>query len=345
MIRIEENCAEDLDQLTLDHYEALIQPRNADGSYHQTQSLIGRITYELSQTPLILKGESDFWNYLLTNHYYNLERIIRGRPEELARIIQEIETNFGNKLFSITIGYNLSHLTTFGSKVKKVFNYGNYRDKAISVENAEKLKIGYCPYCNLGITQIIQRTNQLTGPQRSLALMQLDHFYPQSRHPYLAVSFFNLIPGCSPCNAQLKGEKDFTIVTHFNPFHKSFNDYFKFELSQLVYSSEDEVEITISNKNPHVPNQVQDFELIRRYNDRQTKRIIFGMLMATKNRSRSIRQSYVSQFIGLAQQAFISDETLLKSQGVPFESKYINDFHRGKLKRDLCIQLQLLQDD
>jgi hypothetical protein len=29
---------------------------------------------------------------------------------------------------------------------------------------------------------------------------EIDHFYPKDKYPFLAVSFFNLIPSCLTCN-------------------------------------------------------------------------------------------------------------------------------------------------
>nr|WP_288934776.1 hypothetical protein [uncultured Allomuricauda sp.] len=342
MIRIEDNCPEDLDQLALDHYLELIQPQNADGSYHRTQSLIGRISDQLSKTQIPNKGERDFWEYLLANHHHKLERIIRGRPPELQEIINEIDHLYGNSLMTTNQDYNTARLTPFGATVKKVFNYGNYRDSVTSVNNSTRLNVNYCPYCNMAVSQTVIRTNALTEEQRISALYQLDHFYPQSRHPYLAVSFFNLIPGCAPCNSVLKGEKDFNVTTHFNPFDKSFDDYFSFTLSSVVYSNHRQVSISLEGKTPHDRHQIEDFELTQRYNDLLVKENIFNIITANRRRSPAIRKSYLTQIRGLFGSLSTSKEDLLKSQGVPLESHRINDFQFGKLKRDVCIQLGLL---
>jgi len=344
MVLIEDNCTEDLDQLALDHYQALIRPRINNGSYHSTQSLIGRIEHQLSISPFPLKKQVDFWKYLLANHHHKLQRIICGRPEELAQLIDEIDALFGNSLFSRNRNYHLAYLTPFGNLVKTVFNYNNYRSGNLAIQNSVKLNVNYCPYCNLQETQIITTTSGLTGNEHSLALHQLDHFYPQSRHPYLGVSFFNLIPGCAPCNATLKGEKDFNISTHFNPFNKSFNDFFRFRMSRIVYNKQEDVEIFIESKQPHGLSQIRDFVLISRYNHSTTQQMIFNMMESYKNRSPAIQRSIAAQIKGLVGSLATSNNMLLKSQGVPLESTKINDHPRGKLKRDICIQLRLIQE-
>lgn len=341
MILIDSHCHIDLDALAKTHFQELKSPQNLDGSYHATQSLIGRIDRQL-KADILIPIRIKFWNYFLINHHRNLERIISGRPEILSAVILEIENLVGHNILSNNLSYNQASLTSFGQIVKSVFGYENYRDNGSARQNVEQFNLNYCPYCNKQELESIWRTSTLSGDPRIAALYQLDHFYPRARYPYLAVSFFNLIPGCSPCNAQLKQDKDFNIITHINPFHKSFNDYFKFKLSKVVVSSLNDVELKFENKSPHSVNSIVDFELLQRYNQRNTKKRVFDQLAALKNRSEGVRKSYRSQISGLFGQADISNETLLKSQGVPITENEISNYEMGKMKRDICIQLGLL---
>jgi hypothetical protein len=223
-----------------------------------------------------------------------------------------------------------------------VFNYALYRGKETCANNVEKLNIQYCPYCNENKVQIITRINSLTLAQKKMALLQLDHFYPQSRYPFLAVSFFNLIPGCSPCNAQLKLETDFDIDTHFNPFHRRLDDYFRFNLRTLLISGERDVSINYTNIAPSVDNQLKDFEILNRYDDQSTKRLIFRLVIGFKNRSPKIVNSISQQLPGLFA-GIVNEKDKLHLLNVPVSRKEINSVHLGKLKRDICIQLGLLK--
>lgn len=81
---------------------------------------------------------------------------------------------------------------------KKIFRYDalNY-EKKYQVESTaywlqRQLEVRVCPYCNR------MYTTTLFGEHRIRP--DFDHFYPQSKYPYLAVSLFNLIPSCSMCN-------------------------------------------------------------------------------------------------------------------------------------------------
>lgn len=341
MIKIDSHSSVDLDQLALVHYGAIISPQNLDGTYHRSQSLIGRIKKRLKED-ILMPQRVRFWEYLLFNHFRNLERILSGRPNELAKVIVEIESLVGHSIMSNNKSYNQASLTPFGVIIKNVFGYENYRDNGLARDNVDKFNLNYCPYCNIHKLERIKTTNLLTGYPRTWALYQLDHFYPQSRYPYLAVSFFNLIPGCSSCNAQLKGEIDFNIITHFNPFHKNFNDYFHFQLKNVVLNSCDEVTIEIQNIKQHVKNSIDDFVLIDRHNDLITRKKVFDLLAALRNRSPNIQKSIKNQFQGLFAQADITNDTMLKSQGIPLEIRQISDYEMGKMKRDICKQIGIL---
>lgn len=339
MIKIDDHTNTDLDALAVLHYDFLIGTPLVDGiNYHATASLIGRIRIQRS-IDLAIPDQTrvDFWDYLLNNNFINLKRLIISRPNVLKIIIAEIENICGVGFFSNDIDYERANLTDFGKIVRKVFNYKSYRDDPSCEANCDEFNLIYCPYCNVLETQVITEINGLTGLDEQQALLQLDHFYPQSRHPYFAVSFFNLIPGCSPCNAQLKREKRFDIDTHFNPFHKRLDEYFQFELNNLILNNEADVAIIYSNKQPYTPNTLNDFKVLIRYNNTQ-KRAVFKMYKAFKNRSLKLRGA-VGQIVGLFTIADSKTKILLDNYNVPLNRNEINHVQLGKLKRDIAIQL------
>lgn len=341
MIKIEDHTAENIDDLAAQHYQSIILPTNMDGSHHATQSLIGRIETRRAVDAGNVRRIM-FWDYLLNNNCINLQRIITRRPSELKIIIDEIETLVGNTLFSTQLNYEESTLTDFGKIVKSVFNYKLYRSKQDCIDNCNKLNLIYCPYCNEQVIQVVTKLAANGVPDDDIALLQLDHFYPQSRYPYLAVSFFNLIPGCAPCNAQLKLEKNFDIVSHFNPYDKRFDDYFIFNLTDLTINKVDDVSLSINDKVSFPRNAIADFQIIERYKNHGHKRVVFKLLNAIKNHSPKIRQSIDQQFTGLFLNEQESINSLLESQNVPIEVSEINEVQLGKLRRDIAIQLNLI---
>ena len=82
-----------------------------------------------------------------------------------------------------------------------------------------------CPYCN---RQYINTYVSKSKPGRMRAT--LDHFYSKSDYPYLALSFYNLIPSCYSCNSSFKLKQEFTTATHIHPYLNSFDNLVKFSI-------------------------------------------------------------------------------------------------------------------
>lgn len=344
MIKIDDHALTDLDQLALDHYKRLIGTPLLDGvSYHATQSLIGRIRRQRNKDAAIPDQiRVDFWDHLLNNNFDILKQLIIGRPSVLKDLIIEIEDIFGTNLFSNNLSYDKAQLTDFGVIVSNVFNYNLYRSTDVCSDNCDQFNLYYCPYCNEQTIQIITVVAGLTGLARKKALLQLDHFYPQSRHPYLSVSFFNMIPGCAPCNTQLKLEKNFDIASHFNPFDKRLDDFFAFELDSILLQSELDVQFSYVNKSAFPNNAIVDFQIMNRYVNRSHKRMIFNLFQTFKNHSSKVNRSLAAQIKGL----FTTESKkilLLDMYNVPTKRNEINDVQLGKLKRDIAIQLGVLK--
>ncbi|WP_321296316.1 hypothetical protein [Marinifilum fragile] len=84
----------------------------------------------------------------------------------------------------------------------------------------ENLGIKVCPYCN---RTFILSTKKNNGKIKRTD--QLDHFFPKSRYPYLALCFYNLIPSCSACN-HIKDEQEIGL----SPYEiEKADDVLKFE--------------------------------------------------------------------------------------------------------------------
>lgn len=343
MIRIDDHTNINLDTLAEEHYDNRIKPLNADGiNYHSAASLIGRIKAQRAADAAIPnQTRVDFWNFLLDNNCTKLKKIIISRPNVLKVIISEIEGVCGVDYFSVDNSYNGATYTEFGKIVKNVFNYDSYRSGTECSIIYNQFNLSFCPYCNEQIVQVVEDVNSLTGEIKKKALLQLDHFYPQSRHPYFAVSFFNMIPGCSVCNAQLKGEKKFDIDSHFNPFDKRLDDYFRFELDSFLLLSPDDVLISFKNILPYADNALADFNILNRYKNLAHKTAVFCLFQYFKYHSKKINRSTAQQFKGL----FTTEskrQVLIRNYNIPINQNQINHVHLGKLKRDILIQMGIL---
>jgi len=97
-----------------------------------------------------------------------------------------------------------------------IMDYSIFNNYAYDI--AKKLNVNTCPYCNRNYinTVIDKKGNQIIRPT-------FDHFFPQKLHPFLALSFYNLIPSCYFCNSSLKGDNPISIDTHIHPYKEGFN--------------------------------------------------------------------------------------------------------------------------
>jgi hypothetical protein len=55
----------------------------------------------------------------------------------------------------------------------------------------------------------------------------LDHFFPQSKYPFLSLSLYDFIPSCQICNSRFKGNH-FEAEKHIYPYDEEFCDQAKF---------------------------------------------------------------------------------------------------------------------
>lgn len=82
-------------------------------------------------------------------------------------------------------------------------------DKA---DHVKGLNLRICPYCGRSFIYSVEENGTTVKPQ-------VDHFLPKSKYPYLALSYFNLIPVCQTCNMKdCKGEFDPMIKIGERPF-------------------------------------------------------------------------------------------------------------------------------
>ncbi|MFC5194805.1 HNH endonuclease [Bizionia hallyeonensis] len=68
-----------------------------------------------------------------------------------------------------------------------------------------------CVYCNSQSTLVVEpvyyNKKKKKGKKKPIAKLQLDHYYPKSKYPFLSTTFFNLYPTCANCNLS-KGKKE-----------------------------------------------------------------------------------------------------------------------------------------
>jgi len=102
--------------------------------------------------------------------------------------------------------------------LKKYSNmYKNFRTthgKRVIEETGSNI----CPYCYRSYIKVVDEEK---GPKSITP--DIDHFYPKSRYPFLAVTLSNLVPSCLFCNQRAKNDEDFYKASIYPP-HKIFDD-------------------------------------------------------------------------------------------------------------------------
>ena len=115
--------------------------------------------------------------------------------------------------------------------IEKAFSNYGYDSKTFPADDLiEDLDLTVCPYCNRNfIKYIIVKQNDQGN---DIAVKgQLDHFYPRSLYPYLALTRENLVPSCPSCNgASGKHDDDTKILGAVNPYTLSDSNGLKFKM-------------------------------------------------------------------------------------------------------------------
>lgn len=151
-------------------------------------------------------------------------------------LIQFIDQNFA--FFNIPITNTslkeikeeaISHINTLVNHEElikdtlEIFSYKNFVDNDIWGRHKviSSLNISVCPYCNRQyITSYEEKSNEKTTAD-------LDHYYPKSKYPYLALSLYNFIPSCQICNSRMKLNKE----GHLYPYEDECGDKAIFKTS------------------------------------------------------------------------------------------------------------------
>lgn len=213
-----------------------------------SEDLKNKIESKLNQYPKVK-------NLLLDR--VKLEEILKGEPLQLERI-----TNL----------FQEEEVAELRKDIEKVFYYeGFYNWQDYNAYNlAKNLQVNVCPYCNRQYTFTIIEKKTNKGKTRP----EFDHFFSKIKYPYLALSFYNLIPSCKICNSTFKGQKEWTLKTHIHPYLNQFGNDCKFSLKlkqgkgvDFFYGEEDAFEITLKNNgNEQIQGNINDLCLEQIYN-------------------------------------------------------------------------------
>lgn len=188
------------------------------------------------------KGWYEKLNRFLQEKDYSFEKLIKAKHPELIDLKDVFEKDDTPEEFG--------KIYAAFSNSSKGLSFKLENDKKVTysgIELIDRLGITVCPYCNRTYVQSIKKQNQYHKKRRT---SEFDHFFPKSKYPFLAISFYNLIPSCKTCN-HIKG----TNPVLFSPYDEKINGRslvdFKYNIEGADYlTNPKHVSIEIDWKNP-----------------------------------------------------------------------------------------------
>ena len=164
-----------------------------------------------------------------------IKHIIQANTDELKSIIEDL---------SKKVDLHNKH-TKLYKAIYNAFVMNGY-NKLDKFEFIKNIGLKSCPYCNRSYIYTINKNKNLKP--------EIDHFYPKTLYPYLAISYYNLIPSCPVCNGfGAKGSKDSYKDELKNPYDIDYDDFqFIIEINSADIENnticEDSIEIKLKSK-------------------------------------------------------------------------------------------------
>lgn len=285
----------------------------------------------------------------IRNH---LEDLIKGTPSDLERLnldfydaipqhtalgytayLTALEKKKGDRTRSEKA--TITKYDKIKTQLHKIINYENWfisSKKLYDYQLAENLDRTTCTYCNRLYTNTVR-----TEKGEKVMRPQFDHWFPKSKFPLLALSFYNLIPSCSVCNSSTKGDTLFELSTHYHPYDKDIMD--KFTFSYDHFKSLDEYKIKISH-------DYGDTKAYKTFEDLNMATIYNAHTSELKDLL-TIKKKYTKNYIDTIQKAYPSsglsyEETYRLVFGTSYKNK---DFHHrpfSKFKKDILTELEIV---
>lgn len=270
---------------------------------------------------------------------YTVEDLIKANPqklEELKKLYDILIVSSPNEKDNIW-----KHKGKKGLNFITIYNYFRDNDEKLGGYGSDCLAhssdISTCPYCN---EQYIYHFETKGTIKR---VFDWDHFYPKDEYPFLAISFYNLVPSCKVCNfLKLNVSSDF-----YNPHIKiNVDEVYRYVVVPNIDNNGQNIDISIiilfSNQTKilSLRNQFKkSFSAIylreRMY---QHKQVVKDILEKKKMYNEIVLNGYDKQLSSLGLNGF-TEETKAVYWGIELDHKkyYLKPF--SKLTNDLIREI------
>ena len=224
MYRIPTPTADALDTHYNRYSPAVLQLMERLMAGHQIPVTLGRS----KPVTVNIQVRNDSYTYEFICKYHeevNLRQLLCGDWQTLLSIVNEVNDNIPNLYWQQDMAksaYEAHNYTVHGTDgdghdqidhfntilywlfVEQMYEGGNGTSPFQKVQFVKDRKMTVCPYCGRVPIHVGEE------PGRRTSAPPIDHFLPKSKYPFLAMSFYNLIPCCSKC-------KDIQNKSNFDP--------------------------------------------------------------------------------------------------------------------------------
>lgn len=273
------------------------------------------------KAPIILDPELiGFLNNLLIDA--ELRKLITVKPYDLAAVITYVRAHHPNFFQN---GHDSNYV------IKNIFIDHAYKNLE-KWDFIQRIRLDSCPYCNRAYIYSLSKQGEIKP--------QIDHFYPSSLYPLLAVSFYNLIPSCQTCNGfGAKEEKDPITEDLINPYllvHEDFKFTYEILNINVINPLTDAKSVKvkfINKKNGHL----KVFKLDQLYEKHADH--VLEMIIKSKLKYTDVYRTYLKKYKKLR---FSDDEIDRMILG---NFSLVDDMHKrpfAKLYQDIGRELGLI---
>ncbi len=168
-------------------------------------------------------GSTTFYFLTTYSQDANLRRLLCGKWQDYLTIIDDVDqrllglswqkrmlkTEYDAGAYSIygqdADGHNI--VENFNEIMRWIFVEQIYegKDNVVKFDKTDFVRsrgLMVCPYCGRDWVDMAEEDGHVSKPN-------IDHFLPKSKYPFLAMSYFNMIPACHTCNElENKGDMD-----------------------------------------------------------------------------------------------------------------------------------------
>lgn len=318
-------------------------------------------------TPYVLTVATQYSNHIknenITSKLNDLKQILLQQPNSAEYIdyVDYIINNYDNILLAVPenfdaydpikqLGLTITlsrkfpiedsngdiHQYKFHELVVNALSYDKIRNSIYPIY-ISKLGIRTCVYCNAQYAISIKRDK---GDYTSS--FQIDHFFPKSKYPYLAISFFNLQPSCGHCN-QLKSKNK----SLFNLYTSTASDVqpFRFNIDRLsmlhflLTGDPDNLKLDITSTNaPLIENHEKRFHVKVKYE--KHKEEASDIVLLSRFYNRSYLNQLNSQFSSIM--PHFRNQILNILIGFPVMEEDVHKRPLTLMRQDIAKQLNML---